>query len=266
MLARVRASMFIPTDVWEGYQCAAAVAEMAPRLPALRHQVMFGEVVGDDGSDFVRFFQERPRPRARHQSNGSRRRRASAVHLRHHRGARGGTAHPDSLYAQLLTSCPAGTGRSCVGTRPSCNACARILVRLAVVDHQWRRIAGRPLRAPRVDQLLDETGIEHVILVASFLGEFLAGVHEDGMRLPRLREITVGGTEVSRADDGNGRGTELATAGAMGMTEGGLSSPAPGTRRTGPRAASAAPASVPRPSCARWPQRRRSTRRPRAGS
>ena len=62
MLARVRASVFITTDVWEGYQCAAAAAEMAPRLPALRHRVVLGEVVGDDEIDFVQFFQERPPP------------------------------------------------------------------------------------------------------------------------------------------------------------------------------------------------------------
>ena len=62
MLARVRASVFITTDVWEGYQGAAAVAEMAPRLPALRHRVVLGEVVGDDEIDFIQFFQERPHP------------------------------------------------------------------------------------------------------------------------------------------------------------------------------------------------------------
>ena len=60
MLARVRASVFITTDVWEGYQCAAAAAEMAPRLPALRHRVVLGKVVGDDEIDFVQFFQRRP--------------------------------------------------------------------------------------------------------------------------------------------------------------------------------------------------------------
>src|SRR5690349_16912406 len=62
MLARVRASVFITTDVWEGYPHAAAAAEMAPRLPALRHRVVLGEVVADDEIDFGRFFQEQPHP------------------------------------------------------------------------------------------------------------------------------------------------------------------------------------------------------------
>ncbi|WP_405655319.1 hypothetical protein [Streptomyces sp. NBC_00019] len=43
--ARVLARVFITTDVWQGYACAAAVAKMAPRLPALRHRVVLGETV-----------------------------------------------------------------------------------------------------------------------------------------------------------------------------------------------------------------------------
>jgi hypothetical protein len=39
--------------------------------------------------------------------------------------------------------------------------------------------------------------MEQMILVPSFLGELLAVVREDGIRLPRLPEITVGGTAVS---------------------------------------------------------------------
>ena len=74
-----------------------------------------------------------------------------------------------------------------------------------------------------VARLLAETGMEQVILVASFLGEFLAVVREDGIRLPRLREITAGGTTVSP-----GLVTETPEALGLpllaqwGMTEGGL--------------------------------------------
>ena len=39
--------------------------------------------------------------------------------------------------------------------------------------------------------------MEQVILVPSFLSEFLAVVREDGIRLPRLREITAGAPQVS---------------------------------------------------------------------
>ena len=118
-----------------------------------------------------------------------------------------------------------------------------------------------------VARLLAETGMEQVILVPSFLGEFLAVVREDGIRPPRLREITAGGTTVSPelvTETPEVLGLPLLA--QWGMTEGGPSSPAPRTRRTGPRAASAAPAPAPRPNYARWPQRRRSTRRTRAGA
>ena len=81
----------------------------------------------------------------------------------------------------------------------------------------------------RVARLLAETGMEQMILVPSFLGEFLAVVREDGIRLPRLREITAGGTAVS---------PELVTETAevlglpllaqWGMTEGGLILTSPG--------------------------------------
>ena len=148
MLARVRASVFITTDVWEGYQCAAAAAEMAPRLPALRHRVVLGEVVGDDEIDFVQFFQERP-PRAPA--------RAPAT----------SATDPDAVALVLFTSGTTGEPKAVLRTLNNVYA-----------------------------QLV----------------------------------------------------------------------PAPRTRRTGPRAASAAPAPAPRPNCARWPQRRRSTRRTRAGS
>jgi cyclohexanecarboxylate-CoA ligase len=75
----------------------------------------------------------------------------------------------------------------------------------------------------RVARLLAETGVEQVALVPTFLSELLAVVREDGIRLPRLRELTVGGTAIS---------PELVTETAevlglpvlaqWGMTEGGL--------------------------------------------
>ena len=74
-----------------------------------------------------------------------------------------------------------------------------------------------------VARLLAETGMEQVILVPSFLGEFLAVVREDGIRLPRLREITAGGTTVSPelvTETPEALGLPLLA--QWGMTEGGL--------------------------------------------
>ena len=224
MLARVRASVFITTDVWEGYQCAAAVAEMAPRLLALRHRVVLGEVAGDDEIDFVRFFQELAAPGPGHQCHRSRRGGAGAVHLRHHRGAQGVLRTLNNLYARLLPKLPGRDGTKLRRYTPQ--SLMHVLglwsISLSLITGGAALLVDR-WEPRRVARLLAETGMEQVILVPSFLGEFLAVVREDGIRLPRLREITVGGTAVS---------PELVTETAevlglpllaqWGMTEGGL--------------------------------------------
>jgi cyclohexanecarboxylate-CoA ligase len=75
----------------------------------------------------------------------------------------------------------------------------------------------------RVARLLAEAAIGQVAMVPSFLGEFLAVVREDGIRLPRLREVTVGGTIVSPelvAETADVLGLPLLA--QWGSTEGGL--------------------------------------------
>lgn len=224
MLARVRASVFITADVWEGYQYAAAVAEMAPRLPALRHRVVLGEVVGDDEIDFVQFFQQRPHPAPATSATDP---DAVALVL----FTSGTTGEPkavlrtlNDLYAQLLPKLPGQDGTKLRRYTPQ--SLMHVLglwsVSLSLITGGATLLVDRwePRRAAR---LLAETGMEQVILVPSFLDEFLAVVREDGIRLPRLREITVGGTAVS---------SELVTQtvkvvglpllSQWGMTEGGL--------------------------------------------
>ncbi|MEV6368879.1 AMP-binding protein [Micromonospora musae] len=60
ILARVGAVVCVTVDSWAGYDHAATLAELAPRLPALRHRVVLGESVRDGEVDFVRHFQETP--------------------------------------------------------------------------------------------------------------------------------------------------------------------------------------------------------------
>jgi cyclohexanecarboxylate-CoA ligase len=230
VLARVRASVFITTDVWQGYQGAAAVAEMAPRLPALRHRVVLGEMVTDDEIDFVQFFQERSHP-----APATRATDPDAVALVLFTS--GTTGEPkavlrtlNDLYAQLL---PKLAGRD--GTRLRRYTPQSLMHVLGLWSVSLSLISGgAALLADRweprgVARLLAETGMEEVILVPSFLGEFLALVREDGIRLPRLREITVGGTAIPP-----GLVTETAEVLGLpllaqwGMTEGGLILTSPG--------------------------------------
>ncbi|MDJ1131309.1 AMP-binding protein [Streptomyces iconiensis] len=60
ILDRLRVGVLVTTDVWEGYEHAAAVAAMAPRLPALRHRAVLGARVAGDETDFARYFQDTP--------------------------------------------------------------------------------------------------------------------------------------------------------------------------------------------------------------
>lgn len=60
VLARLQATVCVTTDRWEGFDHSAALAELAPRLPGLRHRVVLGASVAQDEVDFVGYFQETP--------------------------------------------------------------------------------------------------------------------------------------------------------------------------------------------------------------
>jgi cyclohexanecarboxylate-CoA ligase len=54
MLRRVEAEVCVTTDRWRDHGYAAALASVAPRLPALRHRVILGEHVENDEVDLNR--------------------------------------------------------------------------------------------------------------------------------------------------------------------------------------------------------------------
>jgi cyclohexanecarboxylate-CoA ligase len=59
MLARVGANVCVTVDEWDGFHHAAALREMAPRLPELRHRVVIG--TAEDGeTEFGPFFEDTP--------------------------------------------------------------------------------------------------------------------------------------------------------------------------------------------------------------
>jgi cyclohexanecarboxylate-CoA ligase len=57
ILRRLDARVCVTVDRWAGFEHSAAVAEMAPRLPALRHRVILGATVAEDEIDFSEFFE-----------------------------------------------------------------------------------------------------------------------------------------------------------------------------------------------------------------
>jgi len=60
VLTRLQARVCVTTDHWAGYGHAAGLAEMAARLPWLRHRVVLGACVADDELDFIQHFQQTP--------------------------------------------------------------------------------------------------------------------------------------------------------------------------------------------------------------
>jgi cyclohexanecarboxylate-CoA ligase len=61
-LARTGARVCVTVDSWAGYGHARAIAEMAPRLPRLRHRVVYGDAADTGALDFHECFVNRPDP------------------------------------------------------------------------------------------------------------------------------------------------------------------------------------------------------------
>ncbi len=222
MLARTEASVFITTDAWEGYSFAAAVAEIAPRLPTLRHRVVLGQPTGDE-IDFVRFFQEQEHPVPATSATDP---DAVAQVL----FTSGTTGEPkavlrtlNNLYAQMSPKLP-GDGTKLHRYTPQSLmhvlgfwsvALSLYTGGTALLTERWE--------PRRVARLLAVTGTEQVILVPSFLSELLTVLREDGIELPRLRELTVGGTAIEPGLVAEAVGTlGVPLLAQWGMTEGGL--------------------------------------------
>lgn len=62
VLARTGAKACITVDTWAGYGHARALAEMAPRLPDLRHRIVYGDAADTGAADFHECFVNRPEP------------------------------------------------------------------------------------------------------------------------------------------------------------------------------------------------------------
>ncbi|MEV4602969.1 AMP-binding protein [Amycolatopsis sp. NPDC049253] len=228
MLARLGTSVFITTDVWEGYELAATVAAMAPRLPALRHRVVFGDVVREDEIDFVQFFQEQrhPAPATCH---------TDPYGVTHVLFTSGTTGEPKAIlrnlncmYAKMSPLLPGdGTKEHRYSSQSLMHGLAMCYVVLSFATGGTTLLVDR-WDPRRIAELLAEAGTEQLVLVPTLLSELLAAVREDGVQLPRLREVITSGTAISpelMTETAEVLGLPLRN--QWGMTEGGLTVTSP---------------------------------------
>ena len=189
MLVRLRTRVFVTVDEWDGYGHAAAVAAMAPRLPALRHRIVLGEQVKDDEIDFAEFFENANRldvpPRADDPD-------AVAVAL----FTSGTTGAPkavlrtlNSFYAQMEPLLPADTSPPRVHTPQSMMHAAGLSVLTVTLLRGGSLLLTDRWGPAQTAQLLAEQRIEHLYLVPPFLKELLAALRNEMTTLPALREV-----------------------------------------------------------------------------
>ncbi|MGP4111154.1 AMP-binding protein [Streptomyces sp. 4N509B] len=60
VLNAAQAQLCVVPDSWDGYECAAALEEIAPRLPWLRYRAVYGDRVPPGAVDFAEYFLRTP--------------------------------------------------------------------------------------------------------------------------------------------------------------------------------------------------------------
>lgn len=210
MLRRLDAVVCVTIDRWDNFGHAAALAEMAPRLPALRHRVVLGERPtdghghdGDDGDDGELDFRE------------------YFEHTEHGTLPDLSVVDPDRVSLVLFTSGTSGEPKAVLhtlntsyawyalaaadGIGPdsrvySPNAATHIVgltMGLLMPLHRGACAVMTDLWEPEaVIPFLAQAHVSWIVIVPFFLSTLIDAMERTSLRLPTVRVIRAGGTIV----------------------------------------------------------------------
>ena len=204
MLRVLGASVCVAVDEWAGFGHAAALTEIAPRLPALRHRVVFGEPVSGE-IDFRSFFEETPweqrHPVALDDAWEDPDRVAMVLFTSGTSGEPKGALHTqNTMYASAISVGDVHDfGRDSVRFTPHAlmhivgqnNALAVLLAGASMVLlDTWSGEQGL--------QVLVDSGTTHFVAAPSFVYDMIAATRGKPPHLPALRTVRCVGTTVPK--------------------------------------------------------------------
>ncbi|GAA3105131.1 cyclohexanecarboxylate-CoA ligase [Pseudonocardia yunnanensis] len=203
MLARVGANVCITVDEWAGFDHAAALREMAPRLPELRHRVVIGKV--DDGeTDFGSFFENTPweqrHPVALDDAVEDPDRVAVLFFTSGTSGEPKGALHSENT----VHAGTAGLGELGVGPRDVIFTPHALMHTLAYRATLLSLLNGacRVLldswSGERAAAVLDETGTTIMYAGPTFFQDLIAARNDRPQHLPAIRTLVCAGTAIPR--------------------------------------------------------------------
>jgi cyclohexanecarboxylate-CoA ligase len=204
MLHRLGANVVVVVDEWAGFPHAAALGEIASRLPDLRHRVVIGEPP-DGETDFRSFFEETP------------------WEERHPVALDDAREDPDRVAMVLFTSGTSGEPKGALHTQNTLYASASGVIEgfdtgpdgvrftphslMHVVAQAGARaalIAGTSMvlldawSGERGLEVLADSGTDDVVAAPTFVYDMLAAAGGMSPRLPALRMVRCVGTTVPK--------------------------------------------------------------------
>ncbi|MFD8143221.1 AMP-binding protein [Streptomyces sp. NPDC059708] len=204
ILDSTRARVCVVPDAWEGFAHAEALADLAPRLPWLRHRVVIGDAAATGAVDFAEYFRRTPHERTgagrmSRPRTGQADRPALLISVMGLRDAYTSVLHsPNTLYANVSTQHePDGPGRR----RGEVFLSTLPLTSLASLIYTlyWPLAVGgtgvyQDLWDPgRCLDLMAAAGVDQVNAEPAYLSELLTTQRRRPRDLDRLRLVLSGG-------------------------------------------------------------------------